>query len=51
MSIRNLESLMAPRSVVLIGASERAGSVARVVPAPGENLLKKTDITGGSQLA
>ncbi len=33
MSIRNLESLMAPRSVVLIGASERAGSVGAAVTA------------------
>src|SRR5215475_1657689 len=33
MSIRNLESLMTPRSVVLIGASERAGSVGAAVTA------------------
>src|SRR5258708_40050169 len=31
MSIRNLDSLMTPKSVVLIGASERAGSVGAAV--------------------
>ena len=31
MSIRNLDSLMAPKSVALIGASERAGSVGAAV--------------------
>src|SRR5436190_24103818 len=36
MSIRNLENLVAPRSVVAIGASERSGSVGAAVTA---NLL------------
>ena len=36
MSIRNLESLIAPKSVVAIGASERAGSVGAAVT---QNLL------------
>ena len=37
MTIRNLDRLMAPRSIVLVGASEQPGSVGEVVT---RNILK-----------
>ena len=46
MTIRNLQFMLAPRSVVLVGASDRPGSIGRIV---AENLAKG-GFTGGVHL-